>query len=1141
MPQHAYRNKTTGEVITSDKVLSPQSLRLMSERRRAEALERNAVVARETEKSVRGAIGAAPSEYDVGPVYMPSMEAIGEEAKGVGRGLMGVAKSLPAILAGPPGMAYMAGEQALKAYRRRGQPPVEAAREAGEEIPFAGPLIRALTTPGITGPEALGQVGETGGQVVGAGILGHYGGRVIGGVRPGEPPTRALARRPQPAPPPDVEVRPRGPVVTPPPDVEVQPIPKLLTSGESTPFVPPRSVPSPQDIALKAAVRQRTKGPSVPLPSAAEMLGPAYETRPERLTRLKAERASKPPVSPLELPAEAPQMPQVAPQALLPKVAPPAELEAPTKAPTSIYYEHPKDLPGPSEMDVRTALAQFKAELESPIAAKAPTALSFLSDKDVRDLVDIGDTAAIEESQVRGLAAPKTPTLGVPSPNLQPALDRIKGLKPLTPQIRDAIRMAKKEGATPEQVKAAGAHDLDIQEVYPELRSKERTSAELKSRVAGKEAEKGLPWGKRLQKRVQEEEGGFVDISALADWIRKSATGKDPTTDTLLPAEEIPLRTFMRDYLTTSIKTSLRKVGAPDIEQMLRKARVFEYRIAGHAVEVFQGALAGFSKAEIANLALAIEGRAKFVSPKVATAAETVKSINRVIGNAMESAGVTLKASSGEAIPFKMRDPTGAYWHHEYTKEFWSKLGVEGPTREAVIRSLMREKGVSRGEAEDLLKMARRFGEKRVSAQYAREWDFPGYRLDADVMVRYYGEAAERIARAKVLGPKDIADPSSPIGQALSALEAKGGDVSTAYKYLARVLGRDAPPEAYKYKVASTVANVMTVLYLQMFPISNLVQIPMSAIHAPLRSCVKGIFGAALDYKGASKRALQSGATLEAHKVVRDIAGEYVNKLYLMTKSEIFNRTISDNIGRYAAQAWFDGLKRNPNNKLLRRKLTDITMGDVNEMLRRGSLNARELDYAGYNMATLTNGTVHVEDMPYAWSNSPLVKLYWIFKRYAFSTGANIWRSIKTDPLRAITKLAFFQLLAGEVIGDLKKFITEGMEGVERRGEWTGIEDRRTARLFDDALQGWALGIPGDIAASLWVRGELNKSAPFDLIDDIGQAVRDLVRAKPRPVVRKILQRAPVPFGITKRIQKEYLPEERERGKPPEPPKPPRP
>lgn len=118
------------------------------------------------------------------------------------------------------------------------------------------------------------------------------------------------------------------------------------------------------------------------------------------------------------------------------------------------------------------------------------------------------------------------------NPNLSKALQRVQSSKPLTAQIRDSIRMAQKEGATPEQIKGAGAHDLDIQEVYPETRPKARTSKELQSQIEGRREERALeapsekiPPGFSFGGEDEPEGGlGFAGTKAVYDWFRKNAS-----------------------------------------------------------------------------------------------------------------------------------------------------------------------------------------------------------------------------------------------------------------------------------------------------------------------------------------------------------------------------------------------------------------------------------------------------------------------------------------------------------------------------------------------------------------------------------------------------------------------------------------
>jgi hypothetical protein len=653
---------------------------------------------------------------------------------------------------------------------------------------------------------------------------------------------------------------------------------------------------------------------------------------------------------------------------------------------------------------------------------------------------------------------------------------------------------------------------------------------------------KRLPRKKSALRELHEKEEGFLDVSELI----KRARSKDPETGALKWHREQPYRHFARDYITTSMATAIRKYGGAQGEQMARmfkEVRTLEGNIGGALVDSAFTAAEGLSKAEFSSMAeyLGTARKSKPLNQRVVSAANRVAAQNVSVGAGAKAVELTLKRK-GKKIPFEMRDPDGFYWPYEYTKEFWNWIHKEPKTRETIIRDIMSE-NKSRFEAEELLRMGRKFGEKRVSAQYSRELEplaekyraetgKPAFSLDPDVLTRNYKEMADRIAKARVLGPEDIADLESPLHKVLTEAGVTGKDAQLLYNYLARILKRDAPPETYKYEVASGISNAMVATYLQAFPISNLAQIPMIGVYAPVRPFVTGMFGAFFKYKKASKNALLSGSSLEAHTLVHELGiGKTINKYYLLQKSEIFNRTIADSVGRATATYWFDILKKNPGNKKIASKLSDLTLIPAEQLVKYNVLPEMALRRAGYNMARISQGTVYAEDLPYAWTNSPMSKLFFIFQRYAFSTTKNMWEAIKKDPVTAPIKMLTLLSAAGEVIGDMKKFISDGTEGVERRGEWLGIENKFVARMLDNLLQGWALGMVADAFAGLWVRGEVNRSVPFEVIDTIGRNVNRIIHGKFEPVGQELLRRAPITFGVGKRIQKELLPTRRQKGK----------
>jgi len=567
-----------------------------------------------------------------------------------------------------------------------------------------------------------------------------------------------------------------------------------------------------------------------------------------------------------------------------------------------------------------------------------------------------------------------------------------------------------------------------------------------------------------------------------------------------------------------------------------------EYGAGGELTFAFRNAVKGLSKEELDNLATHL-GTARKVAPmnqNVARAAARVASLNKTVAAAARAVGITVKRR-GTKVPFEPRDPEGFYWHYEYTKEFWDWLGKDPKTREGVIKGIMSE-GKSRFEAEQLLRMARKFGEKRISEQYSRELEdladkylketgLPAFKTSPTIMEGHYLRMADRLARAKVMGPEDIVDPLSPISQELERAGIKGKDVDTLYRYLARILERDTPPETYKYKVGASISNGMVATFLQQFPISNLTQIPMIGVYAPVRPFVEGMIKAGIDYKSASQKALRSGASLEAHRVMEDFGGKVLNKWYLGQASERFNRTMADSVGRTTAAYWHAKLRENPGNTGIARKLGDLTLMNPNKLAESSQLPEIALRRAGYNMSRISQGTTHPEDLAFAWSDSPLSKLYWLFQRYAFNTTRNMWQAILEDPIKAPLKILIYLGLAGELIGDVKKFITEGIPGVVHRGEWLGIKNPILRRGVDDLIQGWALGIVGDALSGLWIRGEVHNSVPLEMVDKVGSMVRDVAKGKFKRTGQELLRRAPIPFGVGARIQKEVLPTQRQKAR----------
>jgi hypothetical protein len=421
-----------------------------------------------------------------------------------------------------------------------------------------------------------------------------------------------------------------------------------------------------------------------------------------------------------------------------------------------------------------------------------------------------------------------------------------------------------------------------------------------------------------------------------------------------------------------------------------------------------------------------------------------------------------------------------------------------GKVTSSFLRERLRAKGLSEVRIDQIVQDFQKYGEKKIPAQLMRGKDIlPGFRTDKNMVFEDLAEKAEKLTQAKYLGRLDLADPKSPISQMIKVTE----DPDRAAQLVMAVLDRAPKGEAeLGKKVSRAVQTWMAARYLSHFAISNIA----GGVPVAMRAGVRNTLAEA---KNALTNSVYQGKMNDFNlyqNLISGISGELagdsklLDKVFRFTQSQDYMARLAMLTGRKHAENLLTMLKKSPDDKLLRKQLSDLVSDDVSHLLAQEKLTEKQLDRAMWRFVEITQGVAgNKAKLPYEWSKEGITKLPQIFLRYSFQTTKGIVESVRQNPAKNLPKLLALGTILGEIIGDAKETVSTVGEWAtsddpekadfgkllqkniaDRRISWTrktlidlGADDLArnpyVVRAISNIMNSWVLGLPADLLESI--------------------------------------------------------------------------
>jgi len=568
---------------------------------------------------------------------------------------------------------------------------------------------------------------------------------------------------------------------------------------------------------------------------------------------------------------------------------------------------------------------------------------------------------------------------------------------------------------------------------------------------------------------------------------------------------ETPTSRFV-GKMTSSIDTEL-STQHPQLGELVKQTQVDSHIKSGTWISRYDNVIDKLNDKEFTNFVDSIEGKARPDSEKIAESVRRYKLLDSEISNEMTNSGAGLRSKDGtKQVPWQPREN---YWPHMYTEDFFDTLKRD-PTD---IRARLTEKGMAPAEIDALLNNAKRFGERLIDAQHARETNLPGYRVDKDVYRQHITEMSRRITESNNYGPMDLADNESPLMDLIR--RTKNPEYST--EMMKKLLNRGQVGDYDSIDISRKATAMQAWLHLSTSGISNLNTTAMIPIQTNTKSFVKGLTDTIFRSQESGEFAKESGAL---QNIFREIFAAAIKdskfsptKLYGLDEGEKFMRTISSSAGRSYAKQLFNEVKAGNANPLNLKKLQDLTLTNPTELMKQTELNPMQIKRAAFRTAELTQGLAEPQNMPQYWTGSGLANLLTLFHKYQFAQTKIIKDLVMSNPVRSIPMLLGASQIAGEMTGDAKALIRglvrTGVTGEEKVSEEIagrqefiqkrlGIEDPLIARFAENMAQSFALGIYADVIESLaGGGGEVLRSLAGSALNDLMRVVdigKDVVK-----------------------------------------------
>lgn len=652
--------------------------------------------------------------------------------------------------------------------------------------------------------------------------------------------------------------------------------------------------------------------------------------------------------------------------------------------------------------------------------------------------------------------------------------------------------------------------------------------------------------------------GDKTTAIALRQKYNKTATlkGLDSAPDEVINQAVIKKNQFQvfKD-LFMPIERQLERMGpaGKEISRTLALASQEARQLASRWDRVYNQIEKSLTKEEIQKFFDAMDTGIVPPDPKIRKAVALAKKVDDERIQAMQKYGL-VNPETGEAMKFRAN-----YAPRIWPEEFWRDpnqiyaaliqryptmdketarqiaLGIGG---DEIIDRVMRSSGVDSETARKIVRIGLEKSERKISPQYARELDLPGFRKDINVWREHNWEIAKKIAEQKHFGRLDIADPNSPLSKLVAQTPNPRLTEDLLRVHLSRI-ERDRFARNMD-RVADFAGWLSSALYLSNFRITNLGGLNPIGVVAGQKNLAKSLVEVAITNRGATREfAEESGAIYNITKgILEGLSETKLDKLYGISSSENLLRTIAANAGRLAAQDLFATLKSGRPLKASDAKLLeDLFLAPIDEISKWKSIPENKLKLAGGRMAEITQGLPEPRKLPSYFSN-PYVRIPMIFKRYAVQQSWTLFEHLKRNPSRIPAYVATSQLL-GEIIGGSKaalrglpEAIATGdpnaiTERIAKRGEhmsrYTGTENLLINRAIDNIVNSWMLGVVADLMlASVGGRDALLRfiAGPFaTTMTDLGSNIGQAISGNPEPLFRQGLRAVPfVGYGL-----QEYL------------------
>jgi hypothetical protein len=492
-----------------------------------------------------------------------------------------------------------------------------------------------------------------------------------------------------------------------------------------------------------------------------------------------------------------------------------------------------------------------------------------------------------------------------------------------------------------------------------------------------------------------------------------------------------------------------------------------------------------------------IENNALPASDRIKIAADKIKVVLSEIGDRATKSGAGMRIGESGIVPFQKMSE--GYMPHKYSQQFWDSLPDDkDPTlNENLLQAIVdRSKDkdgkptMTKSEAQAYIRQSRKQGEILSAPQHARLSQYQGYIRDRSALFNHIQELTGRIGTAETLGPKDINGPL--LSGLIDKIQQDGGDPKYVRAFVNRIVGRD---EAGLFRsnesgLYRAISSVMTAKYLPFFAISDLATLGNIAMRGSIDRVIPAMWRNLTVQDRMRNNIMPSGALSE--HLTNDLAPESLfGKLYKVREVESFLRGTAADVGRGTAQDLLEYIKANSKDptsysyKTAYGRLKNLTLKNdlqMHQLIDKGNLTNKEINFAGGRMAEMTQGLVDPVDMPYQWSNKNgglVMDFVFTYKRFAYQSTKLLFESIKENPAKTIPLLLTMAPAIGEALGDTKSAIKGALaslltnEGtadamireIESRGQHpTNFSKSHplVSRYLDDLGQSWAFGLMSD-------------------------------------------------------------------------------